>query len=86
LLYHYGPNRPRRFRSVWPGAFLATILWLAATTGFAWYVGNIANYNVLYGSIGAVIALMVWLYVLALIALLGCEFNAERDRFFAARL
>lgn len=86
LLYHYGPNRPRRFRSVWPGAFLATVLWLLATTGFAWYVGNIANYNVLYGSIGAVIALMVWLYVLALIALLGCEFNAERDRFFAARL
>jgi membrane protein len=86
LLYHYGPNRPRRFRSVWPGAFLTTILWLLATTGFAWYVGNIANYNVLYGSIGAVIALMVWLYVLALIALLGCEFNAERDRFLAARL
>ena len=86
LLYHYGPNRPRRFRSVWPGAFLATVLWLLATTGFAWYVGNIANYNVLYGSIGAVIALIVWLYVLALIALLGCEFNAERDRVLAARL
>ena len=86
LLYHYGPNRPRRFGSVWPGAFLATLLWLVATTGFAWYVRNIANYNVLYGSIGAVIALVVWLYVLALIALFGCEFNAERDRFFAARL
>ncbi len=80
LLYHFGPNRPRRFGSVWPGAFLATVLWLLATISFGWYVRNIANYNVLYGSIGAVIALIVWMYVLAVIALLGCEFNAERDR------
>jgi membrane protein len=80
LLYWIGPNRPIRFRAVWPGAFLATVLWLAATSGFAWYVRNIANYNVLYGSIGAVIALLVWMYLLALIALLGCEYNAVRER------
>ena len=80
LLYWIGPNRPLRFRAVWPGAFLATVLWLAATSGFAWYVRNIANYNVLYGSIGAVIALLVWMYLLALIALLGCEYNAVRER------
>jgi membrane protein len=80
VLYWIGPNRPIRFRAVWPGAFLATILWLAATSGFAWYVRNIANYNVLYGSIGAVIALLVWMYLLALIGLLGCEYNAVRER------
>jgi membrane protein len=80
LLYWMGPNRPIRFRTVWPGAFLATVLWLAATSGFAWYVRNIANYNVLYGSIGAVIALLVWMYLLALIALLGGEYNAVRER------
>ena len=80
LLYWIGPNRAIRFRMVWPGAFLATILWLAATSGFAWYVRNIANYNVLYGSIGAVIALLVWMYLLALISLLGCEYNAVRER------
>ena len=80
LLYWIGPNRPIRFRAVWPGAFLATVLWLAATSGFAWYVRNIANYNVLYGSIGAVIALLVWMYLLALIALLGGEYNAVRER------
>jgi membrane protein len=80
LLYWIGPNRPIRFRAVWPGAFLATILWLAATSIFAWYVRNIANYNVLYGSIGAVIALLVWMYLLDLISLLGCEYNAVRER------
>jgi membrane protein len=80
LLYWIGPNRPIRFRAVWPGALLATVLWLAATSGFAWYVRNIANYNVLYGSIGAVIALLVWMYLLALIALLGGEYNAVRER------
>jgi membrane protein len=67
-------------RVVWPGAFLATALWLLATSAFAWYVRNIANYNVLYGSIAAVIALLVWMYLLALIALLGCEYNAVRER------
>jgi membrane protein len=52
----------------------------AATTGFAWYVRNIANYSVLYGSIGAVIALLVWMYLLSVIALVGCEYNAVRER------
>ena len=67
----------RFFRSV---ALLATFLWWLTTTGFAWYVRNIANYNVLYGSVGAVIALLVWMYLLSVIALLGCEYNAQRDR------
>jgi membrane protein len=80
LLYYVGPNWPLQLRSVWPGALLATVLWLLATLGFAWYVRNIANYNVLYGSIGAVIALVVWMYLLAVIALFGCEFNAVRER------
>jgi|HubBroStandDraft_1064217.scaffolds.fasta_scaffold35935_2 membrane protein len=80
LMYCVGPNRPLKLRAVWPGAFLATFLWLAATTGFAWYVRNIANYSVLYGSIGAVIALLVWMYLLSVIALVGCEYNAVRER------
>jgi membrane protein len=80
LLYCIGPNPPRRLRAVWPGALLATILWWVATMAFAWWVRNIASYNVLYGSVGAVIALLVWMYLLSVIALIGCEFNAERDR------
>jgi membrane protein len=79
-LYYFGPYRNQRWRYVWPGAILATVLWLLATTGFAWYARNIANYNVMYGSIGAVIALLVWMYLMAFIALIGCEFNAEYER------
>lgn len=80
LLYYFGPYRHQRWRYVWPGAILATVLWLAATSGFAWYARNIAHYNVMYGSIGAVIALLVWMYIMAFIALIGCEFNAEYER------
>jgi len=92
LLYYFGPNyrpepalrrggRRSRFVHVWPGAFLATVLWLLATSGFAWYVQHrIASYNIFYGSIGAVIVLIIWLYLIACIALIGCEFNAERER------
>ncbi len=82
LLFYLGPNRPMRFHSVWPGAFLATLLWMLSTQIFGWYVHYLANYNVLYGSVAAVIALVVWMYVLAVVALFGCEFNAviEADK------
>ncbi len=80
LMYYTGPNRPMKFSSVWPGAILATVLWLLATSVFAFYLRHIANYNVLYGSIGAVIALLVWMYLLAVISLFGCEYNAVRER------
>ena len=75
LLYTIGPNTKVRLREVWPGALVAAGLWMAATAGFAWYVRNIANYNVLYGSIAAAIALLGWMYLLNVIALIGCEFN-----------
>jgi membrane protein len=80
LLYYFGPYRIQRWRYVWPGAIVATVQWLIATTGFGWYVRNIAHYNVMYGSIGAAIALVVWMYVMSFIALIGCEFNAEYER------
>jgi len=91
LLYYFGPNhRPEpkstgqktasRFMRVWPGALVATALWLIATAGFAWYVGHLANYNFFYGSVGTAVVLLVWLYLIACISLIGCEFNAERER------
>jgi len=80
MLYYYGPYRKQQWKAVWPGAFLATILWLLATLGFGWYVRNISNYNLLYGSVGTSIAMLSWMYILALIALFGCEFNAESER------
>jgi membrane protein len=80
LIYYLGPNRKQSLRMVFPGAILATFLWLIATLLFGWYVRHVADYNVLYGSVGAGLALLVWLYLLAVITLFGCEFNAARER------
>ena len=80
IIYYYGPYRRQQWKAVWPGALVATVLWLLATLGFGWYVRNITNYNLLYGSVGTSIALLSWMYILAIIALFGCEFNAEAER------
>jgi membrane protein len=80
MLYYFGPYRPQRWRGVWRGAALASVGWLLATSGFGWYVRNMAHYNVMYGSVGAGIALLVWMYLMAIVALIGCEFNAEYER------
>lgn len=79
MLYLFGPDAGRR-RAIWPGAFMSGLLWILITWLFGWYVRNIANYNFLYGSIGAVIALCVWMYLLALVTMIGCEFNIQIDR------
>jgi membrane protein len=80
MVYYFGPNRKQTFRGVIPGAILATLLWLVSTLAVAWYIRDIANYNVLYGGVGAGLALLVWSYILAVIMLFGCEFNAVRER------
>jgi membrane protein len=84
MMYYYGPFRKQRWRAVWPGAIVATVLWMLATLVFGWYVRNITNYNLLYGSVGTSIALLSWMYILAIIALFGCEFNAEAERMIGA--
>jgi membrane protein len=83
ILYYYGPFRRQTWSGVWRGAVLATVLWLLATKGFASYARHIAHYNVMYGSIGVSIALLVWMYLMAAITILGCEFNAEVERLSA---
>jgi membrane protein len=85
LLYYFGPYRRQRWSGVWRGALMATTSWLLATAGFGWYVRNIANYNVLYRSVATSITLLVWMYLMSLIALLGCEFNAEYERVTSAK-
>ncbi|MEO1456381.1 MAG: YihY/virulence factor BrkB family protein [Pseudomonadota bacterium] len=81
LLYRYGPAEMRpRFSWISAGALLAIALWLAGSTGFSWYVANFANYNSTYGSLGAMVGLLMWLYLSALIILLGAEVNAEIER------
>jgi len=80
ILYYVGPRRRQHIALVIPGAVLATVLWVGATLSFSWYVRNVSNYNVLYGSIGTGIALLVWMYLLSVITIIGCEFNAEYER------
>lgn len=84
LLYYLGPARRRRWRDVWPGAWVASGLWWGLTYGFGWYVRNIAGYNMMYGGIGTVIALLGWIYLIALAACVGCAFNAARERYPAS--
>ena len=80
LLYRYGPNRrPARWRWLAPGAGLSTALWLAASVGLSVYVTHFQNYNRVYGSVGAVIVLLVWFYLTAYIVMLGAELNAELE-------
>jgi len=86
ILYYFGPYRKQRVSLVFPGAVLATALWVAATVGFGWYIRHVSNYNVLYGSLGTGIALLVWMYLLCAIAILGCEFNAEYERMISFNL
>ena len=80
LLYYFGPNRKQRFMGVLPGAVVATLLWLLSTLAVGWYIRDVAGYNLLYGGVGTGLGLLVWSYVLAVIALFGCEYNAVRER------
>ena len=70
-------RRDWSWRASLPGAALATALWFASTLSFGIYVTRFANYGRVYGSLGAAIALMVWLYIIALTVLVGAEFNAQ---------
>jgi membrane protein len=76
LIYHLAIPRTQSWRRVLPGAMLATLLWFIATVTFGWYVTNYANYAVIYGSVAAVIALLVWLYLVSIAVIIGAEFNA----------
>lgn len=74
-LYHFGTKRTEHWQRVLPGAVAATIVWFPATLAFGWYVTRVANYSRFYGSFGAGIATLVWLYITSFSALLGAEFN-----------
>jgi len=75
-LYWIAPNVKMRCRSAFPGAAFATIGWIISSIGLRIYVGNFSNFSVTYGSIGAIIVLMIWLYISAFIIVLGGEINA----------
>ncbi|MXV16567.1 YihY/virulence factor BrkB family protein [Hufsiella ginkgonis] len=79
ILYRYGPATAKKWRLFSAGAWMATTLALLTFWGFAIYISNFTSYNKLYGSIGTLIVVMVWLYINSLIILVGFELNASID-------
>jgi membrane protein len=79
-VYRYGPSR-REARWQWlsVGSVGAAAAWLVASVLFSWYIANFGNYNVTYGSLGAAIGMMMWMWISAIVVLLGAEFNAETE-------
>jgi membrane protein len=80
VLLHEGPNVNVPYRELVPGAFLATFLWLLASSGFAFYVANFGSYASTYGSIAGIIIFLVWMWISNLSLLLGATFNVELSR------
>jgi membrane protein len=81
VLYYAAPNaRLRGLKSIMPGALLAVVISLIASAAFAYYVANFGSYNKIYGTLGAVVGLLVWLWITNVAILLGAEINAERER------
>lgn len=76
LIYHNAVPRTQPWHSVLPGASIATGLWFSTTLLFGWYLRHYADYSIIYGSLGAAIALLVWMYMISLVVLVGAEFNA----------
>lgn len=77
-LYRYGPSRrPAKWRWLSVGSVFAAFAWLVLSALFSWYLGNFANYNATYGALGAVIGLMMWMWLSTVIVLVGAELNAE---------
>jgi membrane protein len=80
VLYRYGPSREEaRWRWVTWGSAFAAVAWLVASMLFSWYATNFGNYNATYGSLGAVIGFMVWIWISAIVILVGAEINAETE-------
>jgi membrane protein len=76
LIYHHAVPRTQPWHSVIPGATLATAMWFSSTLLFGFYLQHYADYSIIYGSLGAAIALLVWMYMVSLVILVGAEFNA----------
>lgn len=80
LIYRFGPSREApRWRWITWGSAVATILWLGASALFSWYAANFGKFNETYGSLGAAIGFMTWLWISAIVILLGAELDAEME-------
>lgn len=75
-IYRYTPSKRIHWKNTFPGAIVCTIGWLAVSVGFAFYINNFGNYSKLYGSLGAVIVLITWLYLTSMLVIIGGEVNS----------
>jgi membrane protein len=81
VLYYWSPNvKQPKFRWVSGGSILAILIWVIASVGFGFYVGNFSNYNATYGSLGGVIVFLLWIWITNNALLFGAEFDAEIER------
>jgi membrane protein len=80
LVFYFIPNTAVRFRDVWPGAILVGVLWRIALWLFSWYAADLATWNVIHGSIAAVVVFLLWIYVSAVILIYGVEMTASYAR------
>jgi len=80
VLYRFVPNTPTKIRDVWPGALIAAISFEIIKNGFSFYLANFGRYDVIYGSLGAVVALLFWMYLSAVVLLFGAEVASEYPR------
>jgi membrane protein len=78
-VYYLAPNKRIKFKSVLAGALFTTVLWHIVSWGFSYYVDRIGHYSAVYGSLGGIIALMIWFYVVALLIILGGVLNSTLD-------
>lgn len=76
LIYYVMPDVKQEFRFITPGSVLAVVVWIVASLAFGFYVKTFADYNAMYGSIGAIIVLLLYFYISAAVLLLGAEMNA----------
>ena len=80
IVYRYGPSRrPAKWRWLPLGSAIAAFLWIGASMLFSWYVASFDSYNRIYGSLGAIVAFQIWLWLSSVIVLLGAELNAEAE-------
>jgi membrane protein len=80
LIYRYGPSREKaKWRWITWGSGFAALAWLAASMLFTWYVGNFGSYNETYGSLGAAIGFMTWIWISSIVVLIGAEIDAEME-------
>lgn len=80
VIYRYGPSRETaRWRWVTWGSAIAALLWIAVSGAFSWYAANFGKFNETYGSLGAIIGFMTWLWISAIVILLGAEIDAEME-------